>query len=202
MVPKSRLTVSRLRLLRLPAAFLLVVGVIHVAFPPLACPPPDPTALDRLQGEAPAVQLWLAPIWFLDGRAVHPHFLYTRTRDSTVHRVEVWQDARGPLGHLFVDELPALLTQRRGLCLAGTRTGDAALEVIEVIERAPETYVWRDTYAYWPGPNSNTFGASVLDAAGWTVDLPRQAIGQRFGLPFVPTWTAPRDLPPAGGVDE
>ena len=164
---------------------------LHLASPPMTCPPTHPADLDLLRQHAPAVQLWMSPIGYLQGRAVHPHFLYTKPGDDRVHRIEVWQSARGPHDHLFVDRIQPHVSQGRGSCLVGERTGHDALAVIDVLEAAPEQYTWTDTYLPVPGPNSNTFAATVLDVAGWDLQLPMHAVGQSFGWPFSAGWTAP-----------
>jgi len=160
---------------------VLVGGILAV--PPLECPPPDPSVPSTIQAHAPAVQLWLAPIWLLDGRAVHPHFLYAETAHDSVHRVEVWQSAHGPHHHLLVDRIRPMLDQQRGLCHAGTVRGDKAREVIAALKAAPDRYPWKDIWVPAPGPNSNTFAAAILDESNWELTLPIQAIGQRFWVP-------------------
>ena len=131
---------------------------------------------------APAVQVWMTPLAPLGGRAVHTHFLYVSRADGAeVHRVEVWQEALPERGHVWVDENTALWDQEQGLCLLGERTGSEAEAVIAELEAAAAgAYPWRDRYLPVPGPNSNTFTAEILRRAGWALDLPPQAIGQRF----------------------
>jgi hypothetical protein len=166
------------------AAALLVVLLLLASPPPLRCPPPDAGALDRLHACAPAVQLWASPIDFLGGRAIHPHFIYTRAGEAVVHRAEVWQTAAGPLDHVWIDRISPLHDQRLGLCLLGERAGPDAEAVIAQLDRAAEGgYRWSGLYLPAPGPNSNTFAAAILSASGWDVVFPRQAIGAWFPGP-------------------
>lgn len=166
----------RRRLLLLP----LLAGALLTAPPPLECPPPpEPAVLSRPQ--APSVQLWAAPIDFLWGRAVHPHFTYTRAGQTKVHRAEVWQTAAGPHQHVWIDRISPLHDQGMGLCLLGERTGAEAEATIAQLDAAEAgRYRWEGLYLPLPGPNSNTFAATILHASGWDLPLPRQAIGKRF----------------------
>ncbi|WP_431281436.1 DUF3750 domain-containing protein [Humitalea sp. 24SJ18S-53] len=61
--------------------------------------------------------------------------------------------------------------------------GDAATAMIPRMRAAIDAYPWRNPgdYRAWPGPNSNTFVAAVLDAAPEVdVTLPPTAIGKDF----------------------
>jgi hypothetical protein len=61
--------------------------------------------------------------------------------------------------------------------------GDAAAALIPRMEAAVEGYAWRNRgdYRAWPGPNSNTFVAAVLEAVPEVrVALPPTAIGKDF----------------------
>lgn len=61
--------------------------------------------------------------------------------------------------------------------------GAEAQALIAEIERAIAAYPWRrrGDYTIWPGPNSNTFVAGIIDAvAGLDVPLPPTAVGRDF----------------------
>ncbi len=67
--------------------------------------------------------------------------------------------------------------------------GDAAAALIPRMRAAIEAYPWRDRgdYRVWPGPNSNTFVAAVLDAVPEAAAvLPPTAIGKDY--PFDGWW--------------
>lgn len=61
--------------------------------------------------------------------------------------------------------------------------GDAAAALIPRMQAAVDAYAWRDRgdYRVWPGPNSNTFVAAVLDAVpDARAVLPPNAIGKDY----------------------
>ncbi len=61
--------------------------------------------------------------------------------------------------------------------------GDAAAILVPQVRAAVRDYVWHEQgdYRAWPGPNSNTFVAAVMDAVpGIRAVLPSTAIGKDF----------------------
>jgi hypothetical protein len=60
--------------------------------------------------------------------------------------------------------------------------GAEAAALIPRMQAAITGYAWRNQgdYRPWPGPNSNTFVAAVLEAAGVQAALPPNAIGKDF----------------------
>ena len=61
--------------------------------------------------------------------------------------------------------------------------GEEARALIPLIEQAIAAYPWREygDYTIWPGPNSNTFVASIIDAVpGLDGPLPPTAVGRDF----------------------
>lgn len=56
---------------------------------------------------------------------------------------------------------------------------DEAIVLVERIESAPEQYPYRDSYACWPGPNSNTFAQWVVQPK---MKLGIRAIGRSYPL--------------------
>ncbi len=70
--------------------------------------------------------------------------------------------------------------------------GEGVDDVIARVVAAAEAYPWRDTYTIWPGPNSNTFTATVARAAPeLRLDLPSTAIGKDFLGPVTFAAAAP-----------
>ncbi|HEY8609701.1 MAG TPA: DUF3750 domain-containing protein [Roseomonas sp.] len=70
--------------------------------------------------------------------------------------------------------------------------GPAAAALVPRIQAAIEGYAWSNhgDYRAWPGPNSNTFVAAVLDAVPETrVSLPPTAIGKDY--PYDGRWLRP-----------
>jgi hypothetical protein len=67
--------------------------------------------------------------------------------------------------------------------------GDAAATLIPKIQQAIDDYAWRNQgdYRAWPGPNSNTFVAAVMDAVPEIrTALPPTAIGKDY--PYDGRW--------------
>jgi hypothetical protein len=67
--------------------------------------------------------------------------------------------------------------------------GDSAAALVPEIQTAIERYAWRNPgdYRVWPGPNSNTFVAAVMDAVpAIRASLPPTAIGKDF--PYDGRW--------------
>jgi Protein of unknown function (DUF3750) len=67
--------------------------------------------------------------------------------------------------------------------------GDAAAALVPKIEAAVANYTWRNAgdYRAWPGPNSNTFIAAILDAVPeMRAVLPPTAIGKDY--PYDGRW--------------
>ncbi len=57
--------------------------------------------------------------------------------------------------------------------------GSAAREIISLLNR-PTDYPFWNTYLVWPGPNSNTYVAWILDRVKSPVELPPHAIGKDY----------------------
>jgi len=117
---------------------------------------------------APAVHCWLVDFEPSDGRW---------------HRWEVWQDAGSSTtdwGHV-----------RKDLMWPGSGVGDGpswalaqwrgpeAERLHQVLAR-PQDYPYCRNYHYWPGPNSNTYIAWILQQATISCQLPGEAIGQDY----------------------
>ena len=59
--------------------------------------------------------------------------------------------------------------------------GDGIDAMIDAVEAAVEAYPWKDAYAVYPGPNSNTFTAWVANQVPEIeLDLPFSAIGSGY----------------------
>jgi len=71
-------------------------------------------------------------------------------------------------------------------------TGDNASDILDSIEAESSKYEYTNIYLPVPGPNSNTYIATLARNSGFTVDLPSRAVGQHFGL-FGAGVTAARD---------
>lgn len=150
------------------------------------------------------VQLCVYPSYYARRLAQHPYFLvYDRELDRW-DQWEVWAfetDAwsvgshatRRTFGSLDDQEEARVVVRQYGTIrhqegvgyidgrirerIVGAWTGDAARRIIDVLTR-PTAYPFVETYRIWPGPNSNTYAAWVLAAAGEGVDLPARMVGK------------------------
>lgn len=59
-------------------------------------------------------------------------------------------------------------------------TGEEAQKIYHSMNVLFNTYPHKDFYRAWPGPNSNTFIATVLKTSGIDISLPATAIGKDF----------------------
>jgi hypothetical protein len=99
------------------------------------------------------------------------------------HRWEVWQtkNAGGTsIGHVHCDlKAPEDGVGGGRSRVAAAWTGEEAKRIASVLAR-PEIYPQRQRYRYWPGPNSNSFVAWVLERAGIQYALHWRGIGRRW----------------------
>lgn len=99
----------------------------------------------------------------------------------TVYEVNGWRLRRNGTAVMVTNRAPDSRWFGAVPELLAERRGDAAAPLIARIERAAADYAYADTYRVWPGPNSNTFTASVLrEVPELRVDLPATAIGKDY----------------------
>lgn len=131
-----------------------------------------------------AVELCYAALPFLGAVAVHYWFVVLDESSGECHRWEVWQTKHAggtSIGHVHCDLKPPRAGVGGGPArLAARWRGEEALRIASALERAAD-YPHRERYRYWPGPNSNTFVAWVLQEARVIQRLDRRAIGQHYG---------------------
>ncbi len=128
------------------------------------------------------VQLRSAPLPFIGAVAVHYWFVIM-DESGEQHRWEVWQTkSAGGLsfGHVHCD----LKRPDDGVGGGPSRVerewrGDEARALHAVLQE-PESYPWCGRYWIWPGPNSNSFVAWVLERAGVHCRLGWRGFGKRF----------------------
>ena len=125
------------------------------------------------------VRLYVAPLPGLEAIATHPWFVVKRADSTTFHRWEVLERLAGPYGFVREDALlPTSDVGAGGVCVLAELIGPEAEPVVAFIEERSPVYPCRYHYAYFPGPNSNTYAQWVLDHTGWPVLLPPTAIGK------------------------
>jgi hypothetical protein len=173
------------------------LGLIGVASVSAGCmgwvPVPDqseyaPLASLADSGQAVA-RLYVAPIPFLDGIAVHPWFVVKRADATQFDRWEVMPDMWLPLfagaearyGQVFLNlDSPEFYPGYAGSYVIAELIGSEAEPIVAFIEFHSPEYSCRARYVLLPGPNSSTYAQWVLDNAGWDVDLPAAALGKDF----------------------
>jgi uncharacterized protein DUF3750 len=136
------------------------------------------TAADHL-----VVQLRYAPLPFIGAIAVHYWFVVIDKSSGETRRWEVWQtkNAGGrSIGHVHCD----LKTPEAGVGGGPSRIAlewrSREAEAIDAVLRHAARYPYCSRYLVWPGPNSNTFVAWVLQRAGIDCKLGWRGIGKGF----------------------
>lgn len=132
------------------------------------------------------VELRYAPLPFIGAIAVHYWFVVYDDAGAC-QRWEVWQtpNAGGPgagrsYGHVHCNLKQPLADVGGGRTqLAAVWEGADAMRLAAVLSEAP-SYPWSNRYRYWPGPNSNSFVAWVLQRAGVRYALHWKGIGKRW----------------------
>ncbi len=128
------------------------------------------------------VELRHAPLPLIGAIAVHYWFVVLDDAGGC-HRWEVWQtkNAGGTsYGHVHCD----LKGPEDGVGGGPSRlemswTGEHAARIAAVLSD-PASYPQRESYRYWPGPNSNSFVAWVLRRAGIQYALHWRGIGRKW----------------------
>jgi hypothetical protein len=134
------------------------------------------------------------PQWSLRACAVHSWFeCHDPRAGPRWWRWEVWQHAYAggqAWGHLHRDLM------RIGADVGGGSSrilacylGAAAQRLIDVLDASPGTYPYRQRYRAWPGPNSNTFAAWVLERSA----IPEPCDGRAVGADYTATWRRRRE---------
>ncbi|MBC6481316.1 MAG: DUF3750 domain-containing protein [Hormoscilla sp. GM7CHS1pb] len=137
----------------------------------------------------PTVHLRAAPLPGIGLLAVHLYFVVSSGENSQWERWEVWQwrnafsqpknTRQKACGHLHVN-LMAPLSEIGGgpSFMVQTWDGVAAEKIIATLHEHAENYISRNRYLLWPGPNSNSYVARIINYAGVPASLPGTAIGK------------------------
>ena len=134
----------------------------------------------------PTVHLRAAPL--IVPIALHLYFVAS-SGDRPWDRWEVWQSKNAfhrtktsrqkCYGHLHINLMHPLSGVGGGPSfLLQEWQGQAAEKIINALNNNAENYRFCDFYLAWPGPNSNTYVARILDAAEIDTFLPIQAFGK------------------------
>jgi hypothetical protein len=175
------------RFAKIAISYTVLLACGATCFVTMTCAPrPDQSKFSDL-ARAPeppvlVVQLRCAKIpWTC---AVHCWFAQFDPAGGAWHRWEVWQDAgtgRTDFGHVRNDLMSPASGVGGGPSWALTEwTGPQAQSLWAALSR-PQGYPYQIQYAYWPGPNSNTYVAWILKRANVAYALPAGAIGKDYG---------------------
>jgi hypothetical protein len=174
--------------IRKPQCFVatapLLLCTLTACIPPYATAPDqtDFAPLSQLTRSPEAIaRLYAAPTPGFECIATHPWFAIKPANSTTFERWEVWPTPAPPYGHVRLDRIDPDADVGTGAAwVVAELRGESASAVIDFIRTQSPTYPCRNEYAYFPGPNSNTYVAWVLDNTGWNVPLPPIAIGAQF----------------------
>lgn len=122
---------------------------------------PDPASTPEAVIQVYAASTWGWRGWF----AVHTWIAAKKSgeKEYTVYEVIGWRMKRGlPVVRIERDAPDRYWFGEKPELLADVR-GAKADEFISRIDSAARTYPWSDTYKAFPGPNSNTFIAWILE---------------------------------------
>jgi hypothetical protein len=133
----------------------------------------------------------------LNKMAIHLYFNFYL--ENEIERWELWQsqnafetiksdqpqNSRFNNGHIYKN-LKSPLAGVGGGPSFGIRkwSGDDALKIYQTTCDLANKYQYIDQYRAWPGPNSNTFIATILKMSEIEISLPATAIGKDYLGPF------------------
>jgi hypothetical protein len=141
--------------------------------------------------EGLTVELRHAPLPRPLNRIALHHWFVIREGAAEPERWEVWQNcaARGEhWDHLHRNLMPAERGVGGGPSVVARQWSGAEAAAIAEALRRPEEYPHRSHYRYWPGPNSNTYAAWILQRAEVDCRLDPRAIGKDFGPALRGRW--------------
>ena len=143
----------------------------------------------------PTVELRAAPLPApLQLFAVHLYFITTEGNEPW-QRWEVWQRRNAfrhspqphqkAYGHVHVNLMAPDQGVGGGPSYPLQRwIGEDAERIVQALKTCTASYIGRDRYLLWPGPNSNTYVARILTDAGIDASLPATAIGKDWDGTF------------------
>jgi Protein of unknown function (DUF3750) len=102
-------------------------------------------------------------------------------KSYTVYQVVGWRKFRGLSPMLVEESIPDRNWFAQTPKIIYETSGESAAKLIPLISQAAKDYPHPKEYRLWPGPNSNTFTASVLRAIPELhVAMPANAVGKDF----------------------
>ncbi len=141
---------------------------------------PDPAATPEA-----VIQIYAADAWGWRGIfAVHTWIAVKPSNADryTVYEVVGWQVKRGlPALRVYQERHPDRYWYGSKPALIWEKQGAGTDQIIADLEAAVNRYPWKDQYRVFPGPNSNTFPAWVINnVEGIDAELPFRAIGSGY----------------------
>ncbi len=152
---------------------LVVPGLYERSFPDRE---PD---ISNVAPDESLVVLYAARV---PGTHIADHGWFAIREQGEWQRWEVWQRAGGPHRHVRQDLLPAHQdVGDGGRRIIALWRGEIARTFAACITRESPAYRHRHRYLIWPGPNSNTYIAAMLESCGIDQELPWSFYGAWVG---------------------
>jgi len=130
------------------------------------------------------LQVYGARTWGWRGYfAIHTWLAAKKTGESsyTVYEVIGWRLRGGDSALRVARDVPDRRWYGAEPRLLWEKRGAGVDAMIDAVNAAVKSYPWPDVYEAFPGPNSNTFTAWVIDnVPGLGARLPRTAIGSGY----------------------
>lgn len=135
--------------------------------------------------ETAVVQIYAADAWGWRGIfAVHTWIAVkpTKANTYTIYEVVGWRvDSGSPALRVYNDKHPDRFWYGAEPELVWSTQGVGVDKLIDDIVAAADKYPWKNQYKVFPGPNSNTFPAWIIqEVDNLDVDLPWRAIGSGY----------------------
>ncbi len=132
------------------------------------------------------VQIYAAKLWGWRGVVADHTWVATKAKNSdsyTVYEVIGWRLRHGNTALRIEKDLPDRRWYGSEPKLLLDIQGDAAVDLVEKVDKAARTYPYPDIYSAFPGPNSNTFTAWIInEVEEIKLELPLRAIGKSYSL--------------------
>ena len=116
---------------------------------------------------------------------IHPWFAWKKSEDSqyTVAQVTSWNIRRNGSSISIQNDIPDRKWYDNEPQIMFEMKGQKARKIIDKVKKQIQEYPYKDLYRVWPGPNSNTFVAYIINNVDeLNLELPPHAVGKDFAL--------------------
>jgi hypothetical protein len=140
---------------------------------------PDPAVTREAVLQVYGASAWSWRGWF----AIHTWIAAKRSGEDfyKVYDVVGWRAHRGQPVLRVARDVPDRYWYGEKPRIIKAYIGEGVDELIDAVEKATESYPWKETYKVFPGPNSNTFTAWVAkQVPELELSLPFSAIGSGY----------------------